>query len=88
MLGYCRKITLFEYGAANVEYLRGEIKHLSDPWKPFWEIVAPFVGNRDFEWTSCGPTWFCSCRACVQTTRWRRSSPRARRRQFSAATAK
>ncbi|MEV0660299.1 hypothetical protein ACIBI3_01490 [Actinomadura luteofluorescens] len=50
MLGYCRKITLFEYGAANVQYLRGEIEHLSDSWKPFWDVVSPSVGNRDFEW--------------------------------------
>lgn len=50
MLGYCRKITLLEYGTANVEYLRKEIKHLNDSWKPFWDVISPFVGNRDFEW--------------------------------------
>ncbi|GGQ10572.1 hypothetical protein BKA00_005230 [Actinomadura coerulea] len=50
MLAYCRKITLIEYGAANVEYLRKEIQYLSDSWRPFWTVISRFVGGRDFEW--------------------------------------
>ncbi|NDU76650.1 methyltransferase [Actinomadura sp. DSM 109109] len=50
MLAFCRKITLIEYGAANVEYLRREIQHLSDSWRPFWAVISPFVGGRSFEW--------------------------------------
>ena len=53
MLGVCQKVTLFEFSSANVEFLKQQVEELDDSWEPFWRVISPFVGKRDFEWARC-----------------------------------
>jgi hypothetical protein len=40
MLPFCAGVTLWEYAATNVDWLRSEITSYSPSWDPFWERLA------------------------------------------------
>jgi NNMT/PNMT/TEMT family len=40
MLPFCRQVTLYERGKANVDWLRKEIKKPSASWREFWDVLA------------------------------------------------
>ena len=40
MLPFCEEITLYEYSASNVSWLRREIKSYSPSWDSFWDLLA------------------------------------------------
>jgi hypothetical protein len=39
MLPLCKEITLWEYGATNCDWLRGEVRRYSTHWDPFWRTL-------------------------------------------------
>jgi hypothetical protein len=45
MLPYCAELTLSEYSAANVAWLREQTSDLPEHWRPYWDVVSP--GGRD-----------------------------------------
>jgi NNMT/PNMT/TEMT family protein len=49
MLPYCSEITLREYSASNVAWLRAATGELDGRWRPFWEVVSPRERYGDFE---------------------------------------
>lgn len=40
MLPFCRAVTMWERGAANVEWLNEEVKFYSPLWNEYWDILA------------------------------------------------
>jgi hypothetical protein len=40
MLPFCDKITLFEYSASNISWLKREIQSYSSSWEAFWALLA------------------------------------------------
>jgi hypothetical protein len=48
MLPFARSITLREYSAANVRWLRGATADLAEQWRPFWDVVSPEGRYGDF----------------------------------------
>ncbi|HEV2633991.1 MAG TPA: SCO2525 family SAM-dependent methyltransferase [Actinocrinis sp.] len=48
MLPYCTSLTLREYSAANVGWLRRTTVALPDQWRPFWQVVSPQDRHGDF----------------------------------------
>lgn len=40
MLPFCDNVTLHEYAASNVSWLRREIRSYSPSWDPFWDLLA------------------------------------------------
>lgn len=40
MLPFCSEIVLWEHSAANVRWLRNELKSFKSTWDPFWRLVA------------------------------------------------
>lgn len=49
MLPYCADLTLREYSAANVRWLRKATAALADQWRPFWQAVSPGDRFGDFD---------------------------------------
>jgi hypothetical protein len=49
MLPHCARITLREYSASNVQWLRGATAALDERWRPFWQVVSPDDGRGGFE---------------------------------------
>lgn len=45
MLPLCRTVTLLDYSAANVAWLRSHLEHCDEVWRPYWELVSP-AGSR------------------------------------------
>jgi hypothetical protein len=41
MLPFCADLTLHEYSADNVGWLREQTADASYSWKPFWEVISP-----------------------------------------------
>ncbi len=48
MLPHCGRLTLREYSAANVAWLREQTAHLPERWAPFWDVVSPGTRLGDF----------------------------------------
>jgi hypothetical protein len=44
MLPHSRTVTLLEYSASNVDFLRAQTADLSERWEPFWQVVS--AGGR------------------------------------------
>jgi hypothetical protein len=40
MLPFCAELTLWEYSARNVHWLRNEIRRYAESWDPFWERLT------------------------------------------------
>ncbi|MDQ7904272.1 SCO2525 family SAM-dependent methyltransferase [Phytohabitans sp. ZYX-F-186] len=40
MLPFCEEIVLWEHSAANVRWLRGELRSFRSTWDPFWRLVT------------------------------------------------
>ncbi len=49
MLPHCARITLREYSASNVQWLRGATAALDERWRPFWHVVSPDDAHGGFE---------------------------------------
>lgn len=48
MLPHSRSVTLREYSASNVEFLRGQSAALPERWRPFWDVISPGTRYGDF----------------------------------------
>ncbi len=48
MLPYCVEVTLLDYSAANVAWLRGQAEELPERWRPFWDRISPGDSRGDF----------------------------------------
>lgn len=48
MLPYCERITLREFSAANVAWLREAAAALPDQWAPYWQLISPQDALGDF----------------------------------------
>ncbi|EFC83082.1 SCO2525 family SAM-dependent methyltransferase [Parafrankia sp. EUN1f] len=40
MLPWCRRLTLVEFSAKNVEWLRDEVQSYGSSWDPFWDVLS------------------------------------------------
>src|SRR5262249_29567343 len=40
MLPFCAELTLWEYSARNISWLRNEIRSYAESWDPFWERLT------------------------------------------------
>src|SRR3712207_4648944 len=40
MLPFCNEITLYEYAASNVAWLRREVQSYSPSWDPWWNLLV------------------------------------------------
>lgn len=49
MLPYCDRLTLREYSAANVLWLKEQTRDLAESWAPFWDRLVPSVPAPTFE---------------------------------------
>jgi hypothetical protein len=49
MLPHCSKLTLREYSAANVAFLREQTAKLPERWRPFWDVVCARSASGDFD---------------------------------------
>lgn len=41
MLPLCQTITLIDYSANNVDWLRSHLMHCDEIWRPYWGLVSP-----------------------------------------------
>jgi len=48
MLPHCAELTLREYSAANVSWLREKAADLPESWRPYWDVVSPGSRHGDF----------------------------------------
>jgi hypothetical protein len=48
MLPHCSELTLREYSAANVAFLREQTAKLPERWRPFWDVVSAQSAAGDF----------------------------------------
>jgi hypothetical protein len=48
MLPHCSELTLREYSAANLAFLREQTGKLPERWRPFWDLVAERSGADGF----------------------------------------
>ncbi len=49
MLPFCDEITLYEYAASNVAWLRREIQSYSPSWDPWWSLLVKESAYRSFD---------------------------------------
>ena len=49
MLPFCRGVTLWEYGLANVTWLKREVRKFGPRWDPFWHVLQTRRSYRRVE---------------------------------------